>query len=133
MRRRYSLCILLFAVIIPVIAAAAQSIPDTQLDSSRIFYGSPAAFDNPAEVDIDAAIQSTPEYQEIVKKKIDSGTGKYWILISDATDRVHRAISEVGKVKEYDLIAHKGYLGALEPPIACADVTGQVLEAIEKN
>lgn len=133
MRRRYSVGILLFTVIIPLVAAAAQSIPDAQLDSSRIFYGTPTAFDKPAEVDIDAAIQSTPEYQEIVKKKIDSGTGKYWILISEATDRVHRAISDVGKVKEFDLIAHKGYLGTLEPPVACADITGQVLEAIEKN
>lgn len=133
MRRRHSLSVLLFTVIIPVIAVAAQSIPEAQLDSSRIFYGSPAAFDNPAEVDIDAAVQSTPEYQEIVKKKIDSGTGKYWILISEATDRVHRAISEVGKVKDFDLITHKGYLGSLEPPVACADITGQVLEAIEQN
>lgn len=134
MRRRHTFGILLFTIIIPIVAAAAaQSIPDAQLDASRIFYGSPTNFDKPAEVDIDAAIQSTPEYQEIVKKKIDSGTGKYWILISEATDRVHRAISDVGKVKEFDLIAHKGYLGALEPPVACADITGQVLEAIEKN
>lgn len=130
MRRRHSFGIFLFSVIIPVVAVAAQSIPDAQLDSSRVYYGSHASFENPAEVDIDAAIQSTPEYQEIVKKKIDSGTGKYWILISEATDRVHRAISDVGKVKEYDLIAHKGYLGALEPPVACVDITGRVLEVI---
>jgi hypothetical protein len=133
MRRRHSFGIFVFTVIIPVIAVAAQSIPDAQLDTSRVFYGSPAAFDKPAEVDIDAAIQSTPEYQEIVKKKIDSGTGKYWILISEATDRVHRAISDIGKVNEYDLIAQKGYLGALEPPVSCVDITGHVLEAIEQN
>jgi hypothetical protein len=115
---------------VPVIAAAAQAIPDSQVDTSRVYYGSTAAFDNPAEVDIEAAVHSTPEYQEIVKKKIDSGTGKYWILISDATDRVHRAISEVGKVKDFDLIAEKGYLGKLDPPVACADITARVLEAV---
>lgn len=133
MRRRHSFGILLFTVIVPIVAAAAQSIPDGQLDTSRVFFGTPTAFDKPAEVDIDAAIQSTPEYQEIVKKKIDSGTGKYWILISEATDRVHRAISEVGKDKEFDLIAQKGYLGTLEPPVACADITGQILDAIDEN
>ncbi len=130
MRRRSVVGLFAFIIVVPVIAAAAQAIPDSQVDSSRVYYGSTGAFEKPGEVDIEAAIQSTPEYQEIVKKKIDNGTGKYWILISDATDRVHRAISDVGKVKEYDLIAEKGYLGKLEPPVACADITAHVLEAI---
>lgn len=130
MRRRSVFSLLASTIIVPVIAAAAQAIPDSQVDTSRVYYGSTAAFDNPAEVDIEAAVHSTPEYQEIVKKKIDSGTGKYWILISDATDRVHRAISEVGKVKDFDLIAEKGYLGKLDPPVACADITARVLEAV---
>ena len=132
MRRRNLLSVLAFVIVIPAIAVAAQSIPDAQADPSRVYYGSTAGFENPAEVDTETAIQSTPEYQEILKKKLDSGTGKYWILISEATDRVHRAISDVGKVKDYDLIAEKGYLGKLDPPVACADITGRVLEAIEK-
>jgi len=133
MRRRHLLSILAFVIVVPAIAVAAQSIPDTQVDSSRVYYGTTTGFENPAEVDIEAAIQSTPEYQEIVKKKLDNGTGKYWILISDATDRVHRAIVDVGRVKEYDLIAEKGYLGKLDPPVACADITARVLEALEQQ
>ncbi len=130
-RRRRPLSVLAFVIVIPAIAVAAQSIPDSQVDPSRVYYGSAAGFDSPAEVDTEAAIQSTPEYREILKKKLDSGTGKYWILISEATDRVHRAISDVGKVKEYDLIAEKGYLGKLDPPVACTDITERILEAIE--
>ena len=131
-RRRHCLTVLAFVIVVPAIAVAAQSIPDAQVDTSRVYYGSTSGFENPAEVDTQAALEATPEYQEIVKKKLDSGTGKYWILISDGTDRVHRAISEVGKVKDYDLIAEKGYLGKIDPPVACADITERVLEAIEK-
>lgn len=132
MRRRSRLSILAFVIIVPAITVAAQSIPDAQVDPSRVYYGSTGGFDKPAEVDSEAAIQATPEYQEILKKKLDSGTGKYWILISEATDRVHRAISDVGKVHEYDLITEKGYLGKLDPPVSCDDITARVLEAIEK-
>ena len=131
-RRRQYLSAIAFLIAVPAIAVAAQSIPDTQVDTSRVYYGSTAGFENPAEVDTQLVLESTPEYQEIVKKKLDSGPGKYWILISEGTDRVHRAISDVGKVKDYDLITEKGYLGKLDPPVACADITARVLDAIEK-
>ena len=118
---------------IPLVAVAAQSIPDAQIDKSRIFYGSAAEFAAPAEVDMDSALQATPEFQEIVKKKVENGTGKYWILVSEASDRVHRAIADVGRATEYDLIAEKGYLGKLDPPVACEDITAAVIDRIKAD
>lgn len=116
--------------ITPIVAAAAYTIPDTQIDKSRIYFGSPASFATPAEISMDEALQATPEFQEIVKKKVDHGTAKYWILVSDATDRVHRAIGVVGRATDYDLIAEKGYLGKLEPPMECDDITAAVVDRI---
>ncbi len=118
---------------VPILAAAAQSIPDTQIDKTRILFGTPAGFEKAAEVDMDAALQATPEFQEIVKKKVDHGTGKYWILVSEASDRVHRAIGDVGRATEYDLIAEKGYLGKLDPPVDCEDITAAIVDRIHAD
>ncbi len=116
---------------IPVLAAAAaHSIPDAQIEKTRIYFGSPASFANPAELSMDEALEATPEFQEIIKKKVDHGTAKYWILVSDATDRVHRAIGVVGRATDYDLITEKGYLGKLDPPVECDDVTAAVVDRI---
>ena len=120
-------------VALPLLAVAAQSIPDAQIDKSRIYFGSPSGFDNPAEVDMDSALQATPEFQEIVKKKVDHGTGKYWILVSDASNRVHRAIADVGRATEYDLIVEKGYLDKLDPPVDCEDITAAVIDRIHND
>lgn len=130
MRFQNQIRVVALIALIPLVSAAAQSIPDTQVDNSRIYYGSAAAFEKPAEVNMDAALEATPEFQEIKKKKVDHGTGKYWILVSDATDRVYRAVSEVGRNSEYDLIAEKGYLGTLDPPVDCEDITAAVIERI---
>lgn len=122
-----SIVLVLCALALP---AFAKSIPDDQLDRSKIYYGSPENFEKPAEVDIEKAIQATPEWKEITRKKIDSGTARYWILITDATDRVYKAISEVGDDSGYDLIAEKGYLGKLEPAVSSKDVTKDIIEKV---
>ncbi len=121
------------AVSVSFMAAAAFSIPEDQLDEKKIFFGDSANFDVAGEVDIDEIIKATPEYEEIKKKKIERGTGKYWILLSQATERALEAVGEVGGETDYDLIAAKGYLGDLDPPITSDDVTDSVLEKVEDD
>jgi hypothetical protein len=130
MSRRFVIVVAAILAVTPLVRVAALAIPDDQIEKSRIYYGSPANFEHPAEVDMDAALQATPEFDEIVRKKVRHGTGKYWILVSVATDRVHRAISQVGRNTDYDLIAEQGYLGDLEPQIECDDVTEAVIDRI---
>ena len=114
----------------PLVAALAQAIPEAQIDKSRIYFGMPGSFENPGEVDMEVALQSTPEFVEMKKKRIEHGTAKYWILVADANDRVHRAIGVVGRATDYDLIAEKGYLGKLDPPVDCDDITEAVVDRI---
>ncbi len=114
-------------LLLPAIFVVGESIPKDQIDASQIYFGSPASFEKAAEVDIKTVIAATPEYKEIAKKKIDRGTGKYWILQGQASNRALKAIADVAAKTDYDLIAEKGYLKKLKPPIACKDITGLVV------
>ena len=120
MRTLFSLfCILA----LPIVLVQAEAIEKDQIDASQIYFGSPLSFENPAEVDVEAVIAATPEYQEIQKRKLDQGTGKYWILRGQASNRALRAISDAAEDSDYDLIAEMGYLGGLDPQVACDDIT----------
>ena len=102
-------------------------------DEKKIYYGSAKEFDKPAEVDYQEVIKATPEYKQIKEEKIERGTGKYRILLSQASDRAVRVIGEVGKGTEYDLIAAQGYLKELDPAIPTEDITETVLETLKKS
>jgi len=114
-----------------VALAEIQSIPEDQIDPQKLYWGAATGFEKAGEVDYDAVVKATPEYKELKKKKIERGTGKYWILMSQASDRTTRAISQVGQNTDYDLIAAQGYLGGLEPAIAAEDITDLILKELE--
>lgn len=120
-------------VMMTATAAFAQlcSIPTDQVDSKKVFWGSTAGFEKPAEVDYDAVLKVTPEYKQMKKDRVERGTGKYWILLNQATDRSTRAITEVGQNTEYDLITQHGYLASLTPAIPADDVTPLVVAKVE--
>lgn len=127
---------LLIAVIAVTVGSAmvlAATIPDNQVDKTKIYWGLASGFEKAAEVDYPKVVTSTPEYQELKAKKIERGTGKYWLLMTQASERAVNAIQVVGKESEFDLIAAQGYLGKLEPAISAEDVTDQVLKAMGGN
>ena len=111
----------------PPKATTTYSIPADKIDVQKVYFGNAGSFTKPGNVDYEAIIKATPEYDEVKKKKVEVGTGKYWILLSQASDRAVRAISEVGQETGYDLIAAQGYLGSLKPPIPADDITSLVL------
>jgi hypothetical protein len=115
------------------VAAAAYSIPEDQLDSKKVFWGSAKSFETPGEVAYENIVRATPEYKKLKQDKIERGTGEYWILLSQASDRAVKSISEVGENTEYDLIAAVGYLGSLEPSIEAPDITSKVIEKMAKD
>ena len=115
------------------LGARAHEIPKEEQDRQKIYYGSPTSFEKPAEVGFVEVIEATPEYTEIKKKKIKRGTGKYWILMSRASDRAVRTIAKVGEETEYDFIAARGYLGSLKQPISADDITKDVIKALDKE
>jgi hypothetical protein len=113
------------------VAWATHVIPSEEIDSNEIFSGNPSSFEKPAEVDVEAVIMATPEFKDIRKKKLDRGTGRYWILHSQATNRAHKAISTYADDSEYDLIANEGYLGNLETPIEADNITKDIIKLVK--
>ncbi|MCC6696348.1 MAG: hypothetical protein IT365_12020 [Candidatus Hydrogenedentes bacterium] len=113
--------------------AEVFAIPADQIDPKKVYWGEAAGFEKAGEVDYDSVVKATPEYKELKKKKIERGTGKYWILMSQASDRSARAIAQVGQDTEYDLIAAQGYLGSLKPAIPAEDITKLILKQLEQS
>lgn len=117
----------------PSSGEAKYTIGEDQLDSTKVYCGAAKGFDVAAEVDMNKVLKATPEYSEIKKKKIERGTGEYWILLNKASERALRAIFEVHDETGYDLVAAKGYLGSLNPPIPAQDITQLVVDKIENE
>lgn len=113
--------------------ALAMAIAPDQLDEQRVFWGDAKGFETPAEVDYRKIVQATPEYEELKKKKVESGSAKYWILLNNASERALRIIGEVAVATEYDLVVDKGFLGALDPPLEGTDITVEVLDKLAKQ
>ena len=112
-------------------AAGAYTIAPEQIDTRQIYFGNAKSFEKPASVDYTAIVKATPEYSEIKKKKIDSTSARYWLLMSSASDHACKLISQVGEESDHDLIVSIGYLGKVTPPIEAEDVTKKVLEKLE--
>ena len=110
-----------------------HSIPADEIKKEEIFAGNPLNFAKPAEIDMKVLIMATPEYQEIKKKKIEKGTGKYWILFNHATERAHKAIKELIKEDKYDLLTNEGYLDKLTTPIKCENITKKALKILKSD
>ena len=113
----------LFCALLISVIAAGHAISSDDIDPTKVFFGDPSSFENPAEVDLDQVIMATDEYREIEKKKIKKGTGKYWELMCKATDRAISVVLAIGSDGNFDLICAAGYLSACDPPIEAEDAT----------
>lgn len=124
---------LVAGMLVSAALAEAYSIPPDEVDDQKVFWGTATRFQKPGQVDYQEIVKATPEYSAIRDKKIKSGTAKYWILISKASDHAVRMISEVGQNSDYDLIAATGYLDTLENAIPADDITNLVLERLRNE
>ena len=116
---------------VAAIAVGAQAIPQDKVDQTMIYWGNAAGFEKAGSVKMDKIIKSTPEYDQIKSKKIERGTGKYWILLSEATDRAKEAIVKTADETDYDFIAAKDYLDQLDPKIEFEDITELIVAKVE--
>jgi hypothetical protein len=129
--RTYIILLVILTMCGVATSSSGLSIPSDKQDVQKIFYGVPEEFEKPARVNYQDIVKATPEYSSIKKKKIVSGSAKYWILISKASERAQKLIKEVGEETPYDLIVADGYLESLEPAIPAEDVTELVLEKLK--
>lgn len=118
------------AALAPEFAWAARSIPLDQIDSTMIYWGNPGSFEKAAAADFESILHATPEFEEILEKRVERGSGKYWILYGRAHDRVIKALSDVGRSTEYDLVGELSYMARLDPPVPFDDITSLVVEKV---
>ena len=121
LRRFVTICLAIFVALALGAVAESKSIPPESVDDQKIFWGSPSTFEKPGSVDYVAVVSATEDYKQA--RKVESGTARYWILVSKANEVAIRAISAVGSETDYDLIVIKGYLESLDPPIETDDIT----------
>lgn len=113
--------------------AGTFTIPADKIDQQKIFWGNADSFEKPGEVCYADVIKATPEYEELRRKRIESGSARYYHLMTQASERAVRVIIEVGRSSEFDLVAMKGYLSELEQPIEAVDLTGTVLSRLRNG
>jgi len=124
---------MILTILMVFCAGSTYTIPSDEINTQKVFFGTCNQFKNPAEIDYETIIRQTPEYKEIQHKKLEAGTAKYWLLMSDATERVVRYVSEVAQEEKYDLISSQGYLSSLKKPIPAHDATQCVVDKIKKR
>lgn len=113
--------------------AESYSIPADKVNEQKVFWGNPAKFEKPASVDYKAVVMATDEFKSIKQNKIEAGSAKYWILISQASEKAVKAVAAVGKESQYDLIVAKGYLESVGLAVQPTDVTNTVLEHLSRG
>ncbi len=82
---------------------------------------------NPARVDYESLMDSTPEIKELRRKGIDRDSARGQTLVTAARDRVRRATNAVMKEKGYDSVWKQI---SNKKGVAAADITGAVTTRI---
>lgn len=131
-----------------VYAGSSQFELNQPFNSQDVFYGTISGPYNSINIiDYQMLIEATPEYNEIKKKKIDLGTGNYWILLSQASDRVIREIREYAETNKLECIVKRVSVvdsTFKEVPDACKnipldqlisnlDITNAIIKANKKD
>ncbi len=122
-----------FIMVLGWAAHAAYSIPEDKVESQKIYFGSASDFKKAAEVSFDTVVRATPEYQEIRSHEIERGTGKYWVLMTRASERASARIRSKYRETDFDLLTERGYLETVDPEIPVEDITDQVVQTFEDN
>ena len=109
------------------------SLNEEIIDETSILYGTPKGFNNPAYVNMEQLLESTDEYQKIKKENIKSGTGEYWLILNDASEKVNTMISNFIEENDYDIIFKKEYATNLNlENVEIKDITNEILENEEE-
>ena len=122
----------MFSLIFMVLAVFTETeykIPPEKMDNTKIYYGEMTqVFSKPAEIDFDTILKETPEYKELKNKKIEPGTGKYWILLNKATESIMKLIPSTAKENNYDIVSTKGYFKSIN--IEAEDITILIIDKV---
>jgi len=123
--RTFSVILALTLIVTPL-CVVADSIPEDKIDKQKLFRGDLKRFSKPAEIQFVELVKNTPEYEAIKKESLKSADARYWILMTQAQERVTRSIVRVAREKQFDVVCEKGYLKSLG--VEAKDITELIEE-----
>jgi hypothetical protein len=106
-----------------------NSIEDEKVDFTKIYYGNRNKFVNPGGIDFYKIADFTSSGKS--SKRVETNTGRYWILRDGATREAIRAIKDYAVKHSYDLIATSEYLDSIG--INYKDITDEIIESFSSR
>lgn len=112
---------------LPVVVLVALAVTVTAEVVGNVYFGNPRNYRKPAELEAAKVFQVIPEYQELMRQKLENSDPRYWSLMDKANTRFIRALVGVAKKYGYDLVGEKGFLGRQ----GITDITLVVVDEIQ--
>ncbi len=113
-------------VLILLVTSAFPADKDTEVDKTKVYYGSADSFKTPAVIVLSKVFDKIPEYID-AKKKTDDDPD-YYILIEKANAKFQKAVEKAAKDNGYDLVAETGSVKMKDKEIP--DITKKVIDAL---
>ena len=123
--------VLLVVLVVAAAVAASGKGRARTTPVGKVYFGNPRNFYSPAELEAAKIFRVIPEYQQLVRDKVDPSDPRYWSLMDKATNRFIRALVNVSKKYDYDLIGEKGFLRGHRLESKVQNITLVVLDEIQ--
>jgi hypothetical protein len=128
--------LLLAALVITTTGGLAQTAPEesqgekiTYKVTGDTYFGDKNHFKNPCVLDRDKVFKKIPEYQKILREKLDKNSARYYFLLEKANKVFREKVKEIAKKLGYDLVVEKGGIKA-NKEIRITDITKKVIKAL---
>ena len=123
--------LLLVGLVVVALGETAGNGDPRSTPVGKVYFGNPRNFYAPAELEAARVFRVIPEYQELVRDEVDPSDPRYWSLMDKANTRFIRALVNVAKKYNYDLIGQKGFLRGHRLESKVEDITLVVLDEIQ--
>lgn len=135
-------CLVLLAAAAPETTAAASCAQDSDasdvlsdglvVKKRDVLWGNAHRSKAPAEIDLQAAIEATPEGLQIEEEGIEKGSARYDILMAKAHARVRQVVRATAIAEGRDCVVKSGSYRNPEG-LDVVDLTAKVIEALESE
>lgn len=119
---------LLGALLLPALLAEDDPGKDKEVDVSKVYFGDPKSFENPAVLRISKVFDAIPEYRDAKNKGKDDPD--YFILLEKANQKFFAALDKVVSECKYDLVGEVGAIKVKGKEIP--EITAAVIKALPK-
>jgi hypothetical protein len=100
------------------------------VDRTKVYYGLPDSFSSPAVIECSKVMDTLPAMKTIDGEGVKKNSARWFLLVNEANQQLHKALKSVGKDQGYDLFAE---VGAVTSGQTVPNATDAVIKAAEKT